>query len=447
MRALLATALLALLLPIAMPAHAATICCLCKKTGETEKSCLTAPQRTETTVDPVSRTTLAIPKTESCGSEWLQAHDLKADTWTCDAGLLSESQCKPVAENGVCQAGPLSVEDAKRTGEAIVKPTTTEKRIPAILPNLNVQIPGFAFTGADSVTKDTSSLLAQYVAGVYRYALSISAVVATIMFVHGAFQYLLGSALKSIASGKEIMMDAVMGLLLVFSATFILRTVNPDTLTLKALHIQGVVPGPFQVQRQQAANAISMEGCAPNPGASIPSMPMTCSKATVTGEMRTQALAVQQETGVPAYLLLAIYGNETGYSDKACPNNNCGGIKCTPPGGGPGWVPLGQTLECGANCALLQTKEDFHDGRGQIPVMACFKKFADAKPGEKYKSRLEKIANVLAGKHYNSADSSWKDYQGNPDCAASYIQKRGYATATKYADLLRSNIRDHCLVP
>lgn len=158
--------------------------------------------------------------------------------WKCDANALTISQGRPVAEGGVCAQGPMDAFTAGG-GDSIKKGVSSEKPTPAIIPQLNVQIPGFAFTGS-AVTNDTSSLLAQYIAGVYSYAISIAAVAATIMFVYGAFLYLLGGAIESIHSGKQIMKDAVVGLLLVLGANMILRTVNPATLSLAALHIEGV---------------------------------------------------------------------------------------------------------------------------------------------------------------------------------------------------------------
>ncbi|MEN9557677.1 MAG: hypothetical protein RL141_46 [Candidatus Parcubacteria bacterium] len=77
--------------------------------------------------------------------------------------------------------------------------------------------------------------LGQYVVTAYRYALATGAIVATVMFVFGAFKYLLGSALHSIKKGKETMVDAVFGLILLFAATFLLRTVNPATTNLNPL--------------------------------------------------------------------------------------------------------------------------------------------------------------------------------------------------------------------
>jgi hypothetical protein len=161
--------------------------------------------------------------------------------WTCE--LLPASQCKPIAQGGVCQRGPLSnfelkEELKKASGEAVssigkAPPPPT----PAIIPKLNTPIPGFAFTGAENITPETSSLLAQYIAAAYRYGISITAIAATVMFVYGAFQYLVGSAIPSVNQGKTIMQEAVLGMLLVFGANMILRTLNPATLSLEVLKI------------------------------------------------------------------------------------------------------------------------------------------------------------------------------------------------------------------
>lgn len=112
----------------------------------------------------------------------------------------------------------------------------------AIIPELNVPIPGLTFVGGESTDTEVSSLLAQYVAAAFRFGVSITAIAATVMFVWGAFQYLLGSAITSIQNGKTIMQEAILGMILVFGATMILRTVNPATTTLEALHITGVRP-------------------------------------------------------------------------------------------------------------------------------------------------------------------------------------------------------------
>jgi hypothetical protein len=65
----------------------------------------------------------------------------------------------------------------------------------------------------------------------------VTALVATVMFVYGAFQYLLGSALPQISSGKRIMQEAVIGMMLVFGTVAILRVINPELTKLPSLNV------------------------------------------------------------------------------------------------------------------------------------------------------------------------------------------------------------------
>lgn len=148
--------------------------------------------------------------------------------WTCQAKPVDSVACpKPV--------------DAFTAGEQPGVPpavgSITASDLPPIVPVLNVPIPGLHFSDP---TGGENPLLAQYLSAVYNYLISITATVATIVFAYGAFQYLLGSALPSIASGKRIMQEAVIGLLLVFSAHLILFTINPATVELKSLVVDPV---------------------------------------------------------------------------------------------------------------------------------------------------------------------------------------------------------------
>lgn len=242
MRFFLAAAFL--LLVTATPTLAADVCCLCKGANDAQPTCLTAPQESTQVFDPVSRTFSTVRTSEACGSVWAVNNGL--DGWTCTTSI-SASGCVPSSqENSQCPVGPIPAKDApaqKTPGEAIATVGADENtRPPAIIPNLNTPIPGLTFTGGEGTTEETSSLLAQYIAATYRYGISITAVAATVMFVWGAFMYLIGSAITSVQRGKTIMQEAILGMILVFGAHMILRTVNPNTLTLEALHIQGIRP-------------------------------------------------------------------------------------------------------------------------------------------------------------------------------------------------------------
>ncbi len=110
-------------------------------------------------------------------------------------------------------------------------------------PALNVQIPGLDFTKYPILRSGNViqiPFLAAYVDAAYRYLITVTVVVATIAFIYGAFLYLMGSALPQIQSGKKIMSDAVIGMLIILAAHTILNIVNPDLLKVKGLTVTEV---------------------------------------------------------------------------------------------------------------------------------------------------------------------------------------------------------------
>lgn len=84
--------------------------------------------------------------------------------------------------------------------------------------------------------------IAEYINLGYRYLVSVILVVAIIMVVWGGFRYLLGSAnIGNVQRGKEIIRDAVVGMLLVIGAFVILNTVNPQTVALRDLDLSQII--------------------------------------------------------------------------------------------------------------------------------------------------------------------------------------------------------------
>ena len=187
-------------------------------------------------------------------------------------------------------------------GDRVRRATDQESQGPAVIPQLNVQIPGLVFTTADGNTEQ-SSLLAQYIAASYRYLIVIAATIATIMFVWGAFLFLIGSALPNIQRGKAIMLDAVMGLTLVLSAHLILRTINPATLELNALNIAQV--NPLELGNYSFFAPIG-DGDLPETAEGVPNIP----KAVVAREVLQGILMVPN---VDACVVMAICEHETGF--------------------------------------------------------------------------------------------------------------------------------------
>lgn len=118
-------------------------------------------------------------------------------------------------------------------------------------PALNVQIPGLDFTKYPILRSGNViqiPFLAAYVDAAYRYLITVTVVVATIAFIYGAFLYLMGSALPQIQSGKKIMSDAVIGMLIILAAHTILNIVNPDLLKVKGLTVTQIDPIQFSFE-------------------------------------------------------------------------------------------------------------------------------------------------------------------------------------------------------
>ena len=111
-----------------------------------------------------------------------------------------------------------------------------------ISPRLSVDIPNVTF---QSVTPDgplySIPWLANYITGVYRYAVSIAGLLAGVMFVVGGFYYLTaGGDASRVQKGKQRIIDALIGLILVMGSYVLLLTINPDLVEVQSLSIKKV---------------------------------------------------------------------------------------------------------------------------------------------------------------------------------------------------------------
>ncbi len=119
-------------------------------------------------------------------------------------------------------------------------------------PTLSVLIPTIKFT--DLITKVEGAgtylyipWLAQYIVGLYKYALGIATVIATVMIVIGGFQYVTGGGDASrVGAGKKRISEAVIGLVLLYASYAILATVSPNLLSLDAIKILKIKADPFK---------------------------------------------------------------------------------------------------------------------------------------------------------------------------------------------------------
>ncbi len=143
-----------------------------------------------------------------------------------------------VANISTLSATPAAAQSATETGGVLLTS-----------PTLNVQIPGLRFASgliAKPGEKTEIPYLAQYVAAAYTYLLGISVIAASVMIVYGGFKYIVSSSLTAVQSGKEIIKDAILGLLLVFGTYTLLQTLNPQLTSLKSVRILQVSKEEFK---------------------------------------------------------------------------------------------------------------------------------------------------------------------------------------------------------
>ncbi len=122
-------------------------------------------------------------------------------------------------------------------------------------PNVGIPIPTVRFSGIEVKTEGKTTAggkqenvqildvpwLANYIGGVYEYAISIAVVVAAVMAIIGGFQYVTaGGDSARVSAGKERITNALIGIVLVFSAYLILNTINTQLTELKSIQVQYV---------------------------------------------------------------------------------------------------------------------------------------------------------------------------------------------------------------
>ncbi len=222
------------------PSQAAETCCKCQKASE--NYCINLSDVGDCASAEVTSPAL---KQIQTGNEPLFVG------FNCSAAL-TPTQCRTIAQGGVCGSAPLAPTelvnalkaadkqeaDSQSSGSSISSGQKTPLP-PLTVPELGVKIPGLDFSNIRQVENGSLLIpfLAQYISAGYRYLIGVGVIAAIIMVMYGGFRYMVGSAMGDVKRGKKIILDAVLGLVLILSAYLILQTVNPATLNLDAVRV------------------------------------------------------------------------------------------------------------------------------------------------------------------------------------------------------------------
>lgn len=151
-------------------------------------------------------------------------------------------------------------------------------------PRLQIPIPGLPYPELSKVEiqgeRGQRYLLipwiGQYIAGIYRYAIALVGVFATVMIIYGGMRWLTAAGdASAIGKAKEIITNAVIGLVLLLATTVILYTVNPELTQFKNLRIAFTerlkMPEVVENEGDDQARSLSGVNCpGPSQLASIP---------------------------------------------------------------------------------------------------------------------------------------------------------------------------------
>lgn len=169
------------------------------------------------------------------------------------------TRCPTACPAGATCSTPVYVDGA--TLPVVAPPVATpHAATPSVSPPTNANRAAVPITlsqpiGGVRVVVDVGN----YIAVVYSYVIGLAGTAAVVMIVYGGFLYLLGSATSDVGKGKQIIQDAIIGLLLVLGAYTILATVNPNTLNLKMPDLKKIEPKALPVAQAPETHALAAQ--------------------------------------------------------------------------------------------------------------------------------------------------------------------------------------------
>lgn len=152
------------------------------------------------------------------------------------------AECKA---NNECKTGLCEVGQGGK--KYCVNPVTGEGKVKwqPIAPVLQINIPTLQpFTTAGMTKTDAEGniyipFIGQYIAGIYKWAVGIAALIAVVFVIMGGFIYMTaGGNAQRAQEGKDRITSALFGLLLLLGSYALLYIINPDLVNFKSLKIK-----------------------------------------------------------------------------------------------------------------------------------------------------------------------------------------------------------------
>jgi len=217
-----------------------------------------------------------------------------------------DASCKLIKDGGVCFAGPMNAlsfklsDYTKKTSASETKNESADFT-PALMA-LNVDIPGLKFSDPYVANNQViTPYLGQYIQALYKLLLGIALIASAIMIIVGGYKYLISATGAKVESGKQMIIDALMGMIIVLGAYVILSNINPNLTQFGSLTVPFVKPTEFDLG---------------NYGGTAPMGPMDGSVGIGSDASKNDIAEiikkVSKESGVDPCVMLSICEHETG---------------------------------------------------------------------------------------------------------------------------------------
>lgn len=165
-------------------------------------------------------------------------------------------------------------------GLSMILPLAThaggEPKFEQIKPKIELEIPTVKLS---DIKSDKGSVgipwLAQYLTGVYAYAAAIASLLAAVMLIIAGLRWsTAGGNAQAVSKAQKGITAALAGLFLIFGANALLRTIDENTVNLKAIEIETVEAERMELMKIGFADQQTFEGnLSVIPGTAVPEVP------------------------------------------------------------------------------------------------------------------------------------------------------------------------------
>ncbi|MCX6778821.1 MAG: pilin [Candidatus Magasanikbacteria bacterium] len=201
--------------------------------------------------------------------------------------------------------------------------TPSEFKFQAVAPVLQINIPTLQpFTTSGIKQPDAAGyiylpFLGQYLIAIFRWVLLVCGTIAAVLIMAGGFVYMTaGGNKQKVDEGKDRIMHALGGLLIILGSYSILYIINPGLVEFRSLKLQVIKPKVLTLEELSPSDYASITGGAPLPPAEIIA--------------KAKEISTQVGLDTPCYMIAIVSTESGGKPGVIGHDENYTGIKSVP---------------------------------------------------------------------------------------------------------------------